>query len=360
MRSKIVLITIMLALGCVVMFSCGTQEAESNSESPVLAEELILYNWEGDIPQSVLDAFTEEYGVKVTYVAYEQQEDAIANIIAGELYDVVILDNDFLPWVIEDGLVAEIDYHNVPNFKNISANFRDMAYDPRNEHSIPYSWGTSALVVRSDLLPEPITSWTQLWELGDVGKIALRDEPRDQLGVALKSLGISVNTEDPDEVKAALDRMLEIKDNVVIVDSYAEGAIPTLLSGEAVVLIGWAEDAVFGREENEDITYVLPEEGPMLWGDNFCIPANSPHKYTAEVFLNFILRPEIAAEIANDNYYATANEAAWPLIDPELRNDPAVFPPNESLAKAEVYMPQSDECDALYQDSWAEFVAAIQ
>jgi len=313
------------------------------------------------MPQSVLDAFTEEYGVKVTYLTYEsQQPEAIENMRAGEMYDVVVIDNDYIPSLLADGLLAEIDYRNVPNFDNISANFRNLAYDPSNKHSVPFNWGTTALVVRSDLVEEPVTRWADLWDPRYAGKIAIRGDDPELIYVTLKSLGYSINSEDPDELEAALERMLEIRDAILFVDVYAEEAVPLLLSGEAVILVGWAEDVLWGREENEALTYVLPEEGALLWGDNFVIPANSPHKYTAEVFLNFLLRPEICAEIVNENWYATANEAAHPFIDPDIVNDPAIFPPNEKLENAEVYLPLSPEGSRLHAEIWERFLAASQ
>jgi spermidine/putrescine transport system substrate-binding protein len=327
--------------------------------TPSLAKELIFYDWEEDMPQSVLDAFTEEYGVKVTYLTYESQDEAKANMDAGEVYDVVVIDNDFIPAFVADGLLAEIDYRNVPNFDNISANFRDLAYDPGNKHSIPFNWGTTGLVVRSDLVEGPVTRWADLWDPRYAGRIALRpDDPTEPIAVSLKSLGYSINSEDPGELERALDHLLEIRRDVHFVGEYAEDAVPMLLSGEAVILVGWSEDVLYGREQNEAITYVLPEEGILLWGDNFVIPANSPRKYTAEVFLNFLLRPEISAQIVNQNYYATPNEAARPFIDPEILNDPAIFPPDEDLANAEVYLPLSPEGDKLRTDMWKQFLGA--
>lgn len=352
---------ILIAVAClgilVTLLGCNAEPAPLPTPTPPpLAEELIFYDWEEDMPQAVLDAFTAEFGVEVNYVVYETQREALAKIKAGAVYDVVVVDNDLVPRFVEEGLLAEIDYHNVPNFKNISANFRDLAYDPDNKHSIPFNWGTTALVVRSDLVT--IRRWADLWELGASGKIGLRDEPRDQLGSALKALGYSINTEDPGQVHEALAHLLELRDDVVIVEPYADAAVPLLDSGEVVALVGWAEDVVMGREVNEAISYVIPEEGPMLWGDNFVIPAHSPRKYTAEVFLNFLLRPEISAMIVNENYYATANEAAREFIDPEIIGDPAIFPPLEKLRYAEVYLPLSPEGQALYRESWASFLVA--
>ncbi len=360
--SRRVLATIALVGVLITLAGCGAKPTPPpTSTVPPLAEELVFYDWEEDMPQSVLDAFTEEYGVEVTYLTYEsQQEEALANMMAGEVYDVVVFDNDYIPLLIADGLLAEIDYRNVPNFDNISANFRDLAYDPGNRHSIPFNWGTTGLVVRSDLVEEPVTRWADLWDPRYAGKIAVRDEPRELIAVTLKSLGYSINSEDPEELEAAMERLLELRQATFFADPYAEGAVPMLASGEAVILVGWAEDVLWGREENEAITYVLPEEGALLWGDNFVIPANSPHKYTAEVFLNFLLRPEICAEIVNENWYATANEAAHPFIDPDIVNDPAIFPPNEKLENAEVYLSLSPEGEKLYEEIWERFLAAGQ
>ena len=275
----------------------------------------------------------------------------MANILGGEVYDVVVIDNDVVPDFLAGGLLAEIDFSNVPNFNNIAANFRDLSYDPRNKHSIPYSWGSSALVVRSDLLEAPIRRWADLWDLPPAHKVAFRlDEPREPLGVALKALGFPLNSEDPQEIEAALEHLQQIKDKVIPVESYAEAAVPFLASGEVVALVGWSEDVFLAREQGLDVDYIYPEEGMMLWGDNFAIPANSPRKYTAEIFLNFLLRPEISAQIVNDNYYATANEAAYPFIDREIREDPALFPSNEQIANGEVFLPLSLQATTLYSE----------
>ncbi|MBC7251532.1 MAG: spermidine/putrescine ABC transporter substrate-binding protein [Anaerolineae bacterium] len=358
MKRKILLLIVLTALGA-CLIACRAQPVISPiPTAPPLAEELIFYDWAEDMPQSVLDAFTEEYGVQVAYVTYESQEEAMDNIKAGEVYDVVVMDNDAVPLLLADNLLAEIDYRNVPNFDNISLNFRDLAYDPGNKHSVPFNWGTTGLVVRSDLVEKLPTHWSSLWDPCYAGKIALREGvPYDFIGLTLKSLGFSINSEDPGELEVALKRMLQLKESAIFVGSYAEDAVPVLLSGEAVILVGWAEDVLLAREYSDDIVYILPEEGTLLWGDNFVIPANSPRKYTAEVFLNFLLRPEISAQITNENYYATPNEAARPFIEPDILNDPVVFPSNDALANAEVFLPRSVEGAKLWDEIWERFMA---
>lgn len=325
---------------------------------PALAETLIFYDWEEDMPQVVLDAFTAEFGVEVIYPTYELQTEAMANIRTGEQYDVVVFDNDRIPDLIAEGLLAEIDYRHLPNFKNISANFRDLAYDPGNKYSIPYSWGTTGLVIRTDLVAEPPRRWADLWQPRYAGLVAVRNENREGLGIALKALGHSINSEEPAELEAALEKLLEAQPSFKLVEETAEKAMPLLLSGEAAILVGWAEDVMIGRAENAPISYILPEDGPMLWGDNFVIPANSPHKYTAEVFLNFLLRPDINAMLVNESYYATANQAAAPFIEPEIRNDPVIFPPNDRLKRGDIFMPLSPQGRQLSLETWQRYLAA--
>jgi spermidine/putrescine transport system substrate-binding protein len=189
-----------VALAASLLAACAAPASPPAPTPPPLADELILYDWPEDYPQSVLDAFSAEYGAKVTYLTYESQEEAAANIRAGQVYDVVVMENQLVPALIADGLLAEIDFRNVPNFKNISPNFRDLASDPNNRHTIPFTWGTSGLVIRTDLVETPPTRWTDLWETGLPDKVVMWNLQRYLIGIALKSLGYSINSEDPVEL----------------------------------------------------------------------------------------------------------------------------------------------------------------
>jgi len=285
LRSSLYIQILLLSYSSICLLAAGCTSPAPPQDQ--IADELIFYNWADYMPQSVLDAFTAEYGVKVIYLPYESVEDAAAQLRSGGEYDVVVLEYDLIPPLAADGLLTEINYQNVPNFKNISPNFRDLAFDPGNVHSIPYSYGTTGLVTRSDLVETPVTRWADLWEPRHAGKIAARALPGELIGVALKSLGYSLGSEDPQQLEEALQRLFDLKP--IIVDDETEKAIPVLLSGKAVIMIGWAGDAQLAKEENDAITYVLPEEGTLLWGDAFVIPEASPNKRTAELFLNFLL-----------------------------------------------------------------------
>lgn len=327
--------------------------------APALADELVIYNWPDDLPQSVLDAFTAEYGVQVDYRTYDTMEMAVADLEAGHVYDVVNLDNRFIPALIRAGRLAELTPARLPNLKYISPNFRDLVYDPGNRYTIPYNWGTTGLVVRTSRLDRPVSRWADLWDPRLAGRVALwLSQPREVLGLTLKSLGYSANSEDPAELAAALARLVALKPHARWLDSDLDSLTAALESGEAVIGMGYAGDVLLARESLSDIAYVLPEDGTLLWGENFVIPASSPRRATAEVFLNFLLRPEVAAEIANQNYYATPNEAAYTFIQPELLADPVIFPPNDAIQHAEIVLPLSPQGQQLHAQTWAAFLAA--
>ena len=353
LRSRLL---VCLLLG--MLTACGALGQAPTPTATSLPKELVLYNWAGYMPQSVLDGFTAEYGIKVTYDVYGSQEEAISSIKAGKQYDVVVMGHEFIPSMIADDLLAPIDFQNVPNFKNISANFRDPIFDRNNRHTVPFLWGTTGLIARSDRLKQPLTSWSDLWDTRYAGKVGMWPIQRDVIGIALKSLGYSANSEDPRELEAALKQLLKLKSNMFFFDPDATSSAPLLLDGKATLAYGWSYDAFAAMGENDSITYVLPKEGALLWGDNLVIPANSPRKQAAELFINFILRPEISAKIVNELYYASANEMSIPLIDPALRNNPVIFPSNDELKNAEMAMPLSPEGKKLYDDIWQRFMAA--
>lgn len=339
-----------------VLPTCNGPSRSPTPTQPHLAQELVFYNWAEDMPQSVLDVFTREYGVQVTYDAFQSQEEALAVLRAGKVCDVVVIENQFIPTLVAEGRLAEIDYRNVPNFKNVAADFRDLVFDPGNRHTVPYHFGTTGLLVRTDLVDRPVTSWADLWDAEYAGRIALRPQMRELIGFTLLSLGYSFNSEDPEQLAAAEARLRALKPVIHLAEVESASAVPSLLNGEIVILVGWAEDVRLARQTSNAVTYVLPAEGLTIWGDSYVIPTNSRRKATAELFLDFLLRPQISAQIVNEKYYATANEAAYPLIRPELLNDPVIFPPREDIKAADFYLPLSPAGQKRYDEIWERFM----
>jgi spermidine/putrescine transport system substrate-binding protein len=325
---------------------------------PKLAKELIFYDWVEDMPQSVLDAFTREFGVKVTYLTFESQEEAVAALHGGKVVDVAVVENPFIPPLVAAKRLTELNFRHIPNFRNISANFRDLAADPGNRYTVPYHYGTTGLLVRTDLVDQPVNSWADLWRSSLRGKVSLRAQPRELIGITLLSLGYALDSETPAEVNGAVNRLITLKPSIHWVEVDSTQATAKLLSGEAHVLLGWPLDYQVAHGANPAVAYVLPREGTALWSDNYVIPTSSPSAATAEVFINFLLRPEISAQIVNEKNYPTANEAALPLVNPEVRNDPVIFPPAEELRRAHFYLPLSPAGEALYQQAWERFSTA--
>ena len=336
----------------------GATPTPAPSVSP--AKELIVYDWPGYMPQSALDAFTAEYGTTVTLLTYDTQEAAVANLEAGMASDVVLVDGRYIPNLIARNLLAEIDYQNVPNLKNVAADFRDLAFDPGNRHSVLFEWGTTGILARQDRLAAPVARWADLWDARYAGKVGLWPYRATMMAIALKAGGSPLNPSDLGALAAAGESLLQLKQNAFMVDPTLSTAAKYVTDGEAVMVVGWSFDALEARKQNDDIRYVVPEDGVILWGDNLVIPANSPNKQTAELFINFLLRPEISARFVNETFVATTNEAARPFVKPELRNDPIIFPPNDVVKQGEWLMHSTPEAQKLEEEIWARFMAAPQ
>lgn len=323
---------------------------------PPLASELVIYDWFDMGSHDVFTQFTDEYGVEIRYAGYESPEDAVADIRAGQVFDLVVMENQFIPELVAEGLLAELNKTHIPNFKYVPASFRDLVYDPGNQYTIPYTWGTTGLLVRTDLVAEPVTSWADMWDARYAGKVVnWKASQRYILGAALVALGYSVNSENPVELAEALDQLRALEPNAIWLVN--EPSIsPQLVSGKGVLGLGWSYDYWEAIDENENIAYVLPDEGTLLWGDTWIIPANSPNKYTAELFLNFMLRPDIAAQIVAADYFAIANDGVNEFLDPELLGDEIIYPSNADLTNAQFIMPLSAAGAQLWDETWNRFV----
>ena len=344
-----VLASAVLALG-----ACDPSGAPGDrSESATQA--IVLYDWVDDLPQSVLEAFAQESGIQVRYETFESQEEAVERLRTGAAYDVVVLENDWIPTLASQSLLAALDFQNLPNFRHVGPEFRDLAVDPGNRHSVPFRYGTTGLLVRTDLVQRPVTRWADLWAEDFTGRVAFR-EMREVIGLTALSLGYPLDTEDPAHLRAVVNRLATLKPRMLPVEVDTDKAVAHLLSGEASVLVGWSGDYRAAREQTDAVAYVVPEDGTALWGDGFVVPAASLHRQAAERFIDFLLRPEISAAIVNSKAYPTTSQAALALVKSDVRDDPVVFPPPAQLARATFYRPLSAAGERVYQDAWARFL----
>ena len=348
-RPLLALLLVLLLAGC---------DRESRSASPAPVRELVFYSWAEDLPPSLLEAFTAETGVKVAYRTYQATEEAVHSIRSGSVYDVAVIENQFIPELATDGLLAELDHRNIPNLAHLSENFRELVFDPGNRYSVTFNWGLTGLVVRDDLTPGQVTRWADLWDERFAGRIRVWDLQRTLVGIALKSLGYSANSENPTELEAALERLIQLKTRARTSGYVPALAEQALADGRTALMLGYAGDLLRGRNRGLTVSFVVPAEGSIQWIDNFVIPATSPNKALAERFIDFMLRPENSARIVNEQHYPTANSAATPFIRPEFLNDPVLFPPPREMLRAEVLMPLSPAGTQLHEQIWQRYLAA--
>jgi spermidine/putrescine transport system substrate-binding protein len=326
------------------------------AKEPSLSNELVLYNWVDYMPQTVLDAFTSEHGITIQYVPYESQEAAMASIEAGNVYDLVLLGAEFIPQLAKENLLKPIDYRNVPNFKYVLPSFRDLAFDPSNTYSIPFHWGTTGILVRTDLVDHTVSSWSDLWDPAFAGKVGVWPISSSLIPITLKALGYPANSENLTQLEEVRQKLLELKSNSILISNMNSTVVPMLESDEVEIAYGWAYDAIVAQHSNVPIEYVIPREGTILWTDHFFIPANANNSRGAELFLNFILQPKIAAWIVEESYYPMAVDGMEQFIVPEILNNPIIFPDEAQLQKAEIILPIHRDRKWIYDEIWTSFM----
>jgi spermidine/putrescine transport system substrate-binding protein len=325
-----------------------------------LSAELALYNWSEYIAPEVIAKFEQEFGVKVTIDSYEDNESLFAKFQAGGNpgYDLVLPSDYMIEKMIKAGMLDKIDFANVPNIRNIDPAHLNLYYDPRQEYNAPYFWGTTGIAYDYDRLQRDITSWKDIFEPADdlKGKIGLLNDQRETIGAALRYLGYSANSTDPQQIEAAKKVLLGHKQYVA---GYYDSIVArdNLLSGDAAVVMTYPGDAMVIRQQKPGIKYVIPKDVATQWQDGLCIPVGAPHKYTAEVFINFMLRPDIAAENANLMGYPTTNGEAvrQGLVDPAMAEDPTMYPDVKALGQGLEFLTHFEgETQALYDRAWTE------
>lgn len=315
-------------------------------------KELFIYNWPYYISDTTIPTFEKETKVKVIYDNYSSNEEMLAKLQAGATGYDLIFPSDYMVVIMrEQNLLEEIDYKNIPNFKNVDEKFKNLEFDPNNKYSVPYFWGTTGIGYNSDKIKENIDSWQILWNEKYKGRISMLDDIRGIFNPALKIMGYSINSTDPKQVEEAKQMLLNQKP---LVKAYtADTYVDFLKSGDIWLAHGYSGDVFQATKVNKTIKYVIPKEGTDMWVDNMCIPKGSKNKEIAEKFINFVLKPEISADISNFTWYANPNRASWDLIKPEIRNNPGIYPPQEVLDKCE-FQKDLKEANRLYEKAFNE------
>lgn len=339
-------IIVFIAIG---LISCSGKSSEGDHK---LTSVLNFYNWSYYIAESTIPDFEKEFGVRVRYDNYSSNSELLAKMqIGASGYDLVVPSDYMVEIMIHMGLLQPINYDNIPNIENLDPRFRNMPFDPENRYSIPYQWGTTGIGINTKFVTEEVDSWEILWDERYRGRISVLDDMRSGLVPALKLLGYSVNTKDENELREARDLMFKQKE---FVRTYSSDTYMDLLkSGDIWIAHGWSGDIYQVAKENDDIVYIIPKEGSYLWVDNLVIPRGVSNKFTAETFINYLLRPDVSAEISNFTGYSSPNMAAFPYIDPELLADETMYPPADVLDRLE-YLRDVGDATRIYNRIWNE------
>ena len=305
---------------------------------PALAAErqIFFFNWSEYMPEAVLEKFKEETGIEVVYTTFDNNESMYAKLkLTGESgYDIAVPSTYFVGRLRGEGLLQKLDKGKLPNLKHIDKGKLDQPFDPGNQYSVPYLWGSTGISVNAaEVDTGKVHAWEDLWSAEHAGRILLIDDVRDVFSMGLHVLGFSANTTDSVEVRLAYEKLKELVPGVRVFD--ADSPRMPYLAGEVNIGMNWNGEAFMAAEENADIVYIYPREGAMLWMDNLVIPKGAKHVEDAHVFIDFLLRPEIAKMICEDIGYASPNKTAIALLDEAVRNNRTVYPAAADLQGSE-------------------------
>lgn len=346
MKKRYFILIILLLISLIPLIGCNSSKKET----------LNIYNWGDYIDPEVLKDFEKEFDAKIIYNTFATNEDMyIAIKKGGTSYDVVFPSDYMIERMRKEGLLEKLDKDIIENFKYVDENLLDYDFDPNNEYSMPYYWGTVGIAYNKKYIDEKdVTSWSILWDEKYKDEIFMLDSQRDSFAVALKKLGYSMNSIDINELNEAKDELIKQKE---ILYAYVGDEVKDLMiAEEGILALAWSGDAIAMVNENENIGYAIPEEGTNLWFDSICIPKNSKNKKLANQFINFLNRPTVAARNTNYVEYVTGNLEAKNYLDEDIINSKIAYPDEEVILEAEVFKDPKDML-RIYNDLWIEVKA---
>lgn len=321
-----------------------------------MTQQLALLTWPDYINPITLEQFETEYQAKVNLEIVPSAVELIERMKSdGPISDVLCPPDYAVRELGAEGRLAQLDHAKLQNMKHLEKRFRiGRPHDAESHVSIIKDWGTTGFMYRTDMIYEEPTSWADFWRLSEKfsGRVTVLDSPGEVIGAALKMRGQSYNASSFDLLAGARDDLLNLKPHLLAFETNYK---PLLISGEACMALGWNGDAAALTAQGVPIKYVVPSEGSQIWEDDWAIAENAPNPELAHTFLNFVMRPEVAAQEARYTRYATGNRAALKLLDDEMRNDPSTYPSEEILQKLEAGMPLDDDEQKRRAEVWKQF-----
>lgn len=354
---------LLAVLLCGVLFAlpASALEVEPGYDYTRLADKNItlnVYNWGlyiadgSDDSENVIKEFEELTGIKVNYTTYDTNESMYAKIRSGGAdYDVVIPSDYMIGKMAAEGLLAKLNFDNIPNYALIGEQYKGLDYDPDEQYSVPYTWGTVGIIYNTTMVTGEVTSWDVLWDSAYAGEVLMFNNSRDAFAIASKKLGASLNPSSTEDIDKAAD---ELKKQKSVVQAYVMDEIfDKMIGGEAALAPYYAGDAVTMIADNPDLAFAIPKEGTNYFVDAMCVPATSQNKEAAEMFINFMCETEVAAANCEFIGYSTPQSEAKEILPEEMKNSEIMYPSEEVLENTEVFVTLSDELNAAMDQAWS-------
>ena len=350
MKKRYLCVAASVCMASALVSGCGG----SGSKTDTSKGELNIFVWTEYVPQTVIDKFEKETGIKVNMSTYSSNEDMLSKVkteTAGA-YDIVQPSDYMVAQMISQDMLKELDFDKLPNFSNIGESYKNPSYDPGNVYSVPYLGGAGAIAVNTKKVSMDIKSYDDLFDPSLKGQLVVLDDFRAVIGMTARSMGYSISEKDPEVLSKISDKLMELKDNVVLYDS--DSPKSALIAGDCGAGMIWSAEVAMAMEENPDIKVVYPEEGPYLFLDNWCITKEAKNYDNAITFINFMMDPDNMVLVLNEFPYMCANEKAIEKMGEDYSSNPAKNPPADVISKGEYVQNLDSDVLDIYSSMWTK------
>lgn len=345
-RIVCVALSLMLVLLLAGFTGCGKKSASNG--------ELNIFTWTEYVPESVIEDFEKEYGIKVNWTTFSTNEDMLAKVKteSAGTYDIVQPSDYMVEQMISQDMLMELDKDVITNIENIDSAYINPSYDPGNKYSVPYQGGVAAIAVNTDKVSKEITSYDDLFSEDLKGSIVALDDYRAVIGMTARSMGYSMNETDTDKLAKIEEKLLKLKDNVKVYDS--DSPKNSLISGDCTVGYCWAAEIALAQEENPAIKIVFPKEGPYVFMDNWAVLKTAKNSENAMKFINYMLDSETSQKVSEEFPYLNPNAKAVDALGDEYKSNEAKNPPADVIASGEYVSNLDTDTLAIYDAMWTK------
>ncbi|GAB1538911.1 ABC transporter substrate-binding protein [Scytonema sp. NUACC21] len=350
-----------LALSSLSLSACGWRLGNVRASATTGSrDQMYIYTWEQYTDKELLKTFSTQTGIKVFADLYDSNEAMLSKVQAGggSAYSVIYPSDYMVRKMVDLGLLKELERDRLIGLDNLFPRFQNPIYDPRNTHSIPFSWGTTGFIYNSEKLKVPPDNWDYLWENKQLlsKRMTLMNDVREVIGAVLRMLGYSYNSTNENEIKQAYDTLKVLKPDIAAFTTDAWRN--QIVAGDLLIAMCYSSDAVKIAKENPKLKYVIPTSGSSLWTDTIVIPKTAPNLEAAYAWMNLMLQPDVAAQMSQSLSLSTPNRAGFEQLPQKIQNNPSLFPAEPILAKCERLAPLAQEIEAVYERYWIELTSS--